>query len=124
MKGYPIAGHPLARTLVKVRSTVSGFAVGALLVLTAVNQPTDLRIAHPDASGGLHGRWQYAVNHPCRTEDSVNCYWDAQARGNHRGHSFYVITQWLDEDHARGSKQVCVFFWDRTFARAHDNCSR
>lgn len=25
---------------------------------------------------------------PCATEDSVNCYWDAQQRGNGEGRSF------------------------------------
>lgn len=28
---------------------------------------------------------------PCATEDSNNCYWDAQARGNGVGTSFVVI---------------------------------
>jgi hypothetical protein len=27
----------------------------------------------------------------CQTEDSDNCYWDAQTMGNGQGHSFYVI---------------------------------
>jgi len=28
---------------------------------------------------------------PCATEDSANCYWDAQSRGNGRGHSFISL---------------------------------
>lgn len=29
----------------------------------------------------------------CRTEDDErNCYWDAKTRGNHKGHSFVVIS--------------------------------
>lgn len=28
---------------------------------------------------------------PCPTEDSNNCYWDAQSRGNGQGTSFVVI---------------------------------
>lgn len=27
----------------------------------------------------------------CATEDSDNCYWDAQTMGNGQGRSFYVI---------------------------------
>ena len=27
----------------------------------------------------------------CPTEDSDNCYWDAQTQGNGQGHSFYTI---------------------------------
>lgn len=30
------------------------------------------------------------MTHPCVNEDSVNCYYDAQKRGNHKGVSFYV----------------------------------
>lgn len=70
------------------------------------------------------GRLVVAETTPCQAEDSLNCYWDASVRGNGHGHSFTVIRQWMDEDHARGSSRVCVFFWNRRFARAHDNCSR
>lgn len=28
-----------------------------------------------------------AISTPCPTEDSTNCYWDAQAQGNGRGTS-------------------------------------
>lgn len=30
---------------------------------------------------------------PCPTEDSVNCYWDAQTRGNHIGHDVVIIEE-------------------------------
>jgi hypothetical protein len=32
----------------------------------------------------------YSVSHPCVTEDSSNCFWDA-GRGNGLGHSFVDI---------------------------------
>lgn len=31
------------------------------------------------------------LDHPCGYEDSINCYWDAGAEGNHRGHSFFAV---------------------------------
>lgn len=30
---------------------------------------------------------------PCPTEDSTNCYWDAQTMGNGEGHDFVIIEQ-------------------------------
>jgi hypothetical protein len=27
---------------------------------------------------------------PCKTEDSINCYWDAGVRGNGKGRSFWT----------------------------------
>lgn len=35
--------------------------------------------------------WELANTTPCPTEDSDNCFWDAQERGNGLGHSFTVI---------------------------------
>lgn len=32
----------------------------------------------------------YAALPPCATEDSASCYWDASARGNGEGRSFYT----------------------------------
>lgn len=31
------------------------------------------------------------VSTPCPTEDSANCYWDAQGQGNGLGHSFISL---------------------------------
>jgi hypothetical protein len=45
----------------------------------------------------------------CPYEDSVNCYWDAQAVGNHRGHSFYVRLM----PGRKGHRIACVFYVDR-----------
>lgn len=32
-----------------------------------------------------------AFTTPCATEDSDNCYWDANSRGNHSGQSFVAV---------------------------------
>lgn len=37
---------------------------------------------------GRNGRIDGAILRPCKYEDSENCIWNAQTRGNHEGHSF------------------------------------
>ena len=32
-----------------------------------------------------------ALSTPCPAEDSTDCYWNAQTRGNGHGHSFIVF---------------------------------
>lgn len=32
---------------------------------------------------------------PCPTEDSMNCYWDAQMMGNQQGSDFADIMGWM-----------------------------
>jgi hypothetical protein len=54
---------------------------------------------------------------PCKTEDSVNCFWDARTQGNGRGHSF-IVRQVPGRAH-----MVCVFYVDRRYAKKHDYCS-
>jgi len=41
-------------------------------------------------AGGVENDEWYGLE-PCVTEDSDNCYWDAELRGNGKGWSFYVI---------------------------------
>ena len=50
---------------------------------------------------------------PCPLEDSSSCYWDAQAQGNHVGHSFYSI---------RVGRRDCVVYWNTQFNRKHGRC--
>lgn len=77
--------------------TVLGFALALSPVATA---------QAPDAP-----RWQ---TRPCKYEDSVNCYWDAQARGNGEGHSFYSV---------RVGKKVCHLYWQKKYAKRHNYCA-
>lgn len=53
---------------------------------------------------------------PCPQEDSVNCRWDAGARGNHRGHSFIVRKL------PGTAGMVCVFYIKPADARRWDYC--
>lgn len=57
-------------------------------------------------------KWQTT---PCKFEDSNNCYWDADVRGNGEGHSFYAIP-------SKGKR--CVIYWDRAFGAKHNRCYR
>lgn len=50
---------------------------------------------------------------PCAQEDSSNCYWDAGAAGDHRGHSFYSI---------RVGDRDCLIYWEDRYAKHHNRC--
>lgn len=45
--------------------------------------------------------WQ---THPCKSEDSVNCYWNAHTMGNGQGLSYYV------RELPGRRRMVCVFY--------------
>lgn len=60
-----------------------------------------------------HGVIRTALNTPCQYEDSTNCFWDAGASGNNKGHSFYSI---------KVGHKVCTIYWDRAFNRRHGFC--
>jgi len=51
---------------------------------------------------------------PCPVEDSVDCYWDADAT-NGTGHSF-IVHRFPD------GGPTCVMYVGRRYARHHDRC--
>jgi hypothetical protein len=40
--------------------------------------------------GAIYGDVTAPQLQPCKSEDSLNCYWDASKQGNGRGSSFFV----------------------------------
>lgn len=73
------------RTLV-----VAAIAASLAVIPSATAETASYPVAH----------W---MNRACPTEDSVNCFWDAKHRGNHKGDSFYVR-------HMPASNVVCVMY--------------
>lgn len=57
-----------------------------------------------------HPSWMTTA---CKSESSINCYWNAQQQGNGHGHSYYV--------HQIGNL-ICVTYAVDSFARANDYC--
>jgi hypothetical protein len=49
-----------------------------------------------------------SVSHPCKEEDSVNCYWNAGSAGNHQGHSF--ITRQMPKQGKQKRGTICVIY--------------
>lgn len=52
----------------------------------------------------------------CVEEDSVNCAWNAQVRGNRHGHSF-ITRRFPGRAHV-----TCIMFANRKYAAKHDHC--
>ena len=67
-----------AASAVLILSAIAGFILGSIFfpVQTATPAPT------PTSTVDLP---------PCEYEDSDNCFWDAQSRGNGEGTSFVVL---------------------------------
>lgn len=57
-----------------------------------------------------HPAW---MTHPCKSESSINCYWNATEQGNGVGHSYYV--------HRIGNL-ICVTYAVDSFAKHSDYC--
>lgn len=75
--------------------------------------------AHADSSAVQVTRLDVVpawVLRPCKTEDSVNCAWNAATQGNGRGHSF-VVRLVPGKAH-----MVCVFYAAPRYAASHDYC--
>lgn len=53
---------------------------------------------------------------PCKTEDSVNCYWDAKEQGNGQGHSYWSIRV---NDH-----RVAIVYWNERYNLKHGHTYR
>lgn len=102
-------------------TALAGVALGASLVTGSLVYGADsshhARTAH---TYGAHHAQRMAVprwmTRPCATEDSVNCYWDAHARGNGTGHSFYV------REFPGSARMVCVTYVGTRYAAHHDYC--
>jgi hypothetical protein len=84
-------------------------AVAAIVAL-GVSAPT---AAEAHKSPHIPG-W---ANKPCKSEDSVNCYWDAHTMGNGQGHS-YIVRQFPGY-----VKLVCVMYVKKA-DRHMDYCER
>lgn len=82
--------HKLATTLATAATTIALSATGGALLGLAASSPTTTATtaaaAAPDHPDPVHGRdipaW---VTRPCKTEDSVNCRWNARTQGNGHG---------------------------------------
>lgn len=46
--------------------------------------------ASADPNSTIHPKPHWLVT-PCAFEDGINCYWNARARGNHEGRSYFSI---------------------------------
>lgn len=60
----------------------------------------------------------YWIDRACPDEASVNCFWDAEQRGDGQGHS-YVVRQVPNSNGL-----VCVFYTEQPYAKDHDYCYR
>lgn len=83
-------------------ATLLGSGVATALPVTAQQSKPDLPV------------W---TTRPCPTEDSVNCRWVADERGDGKGHSFVV------REVPGSAHMVCVFYVDRKYAKRHDYCA-
>lgn len=84
----------------------AGIAVARINHYSATHHGTPYRqVSSTHHTPSLHSRFARTVNHPCRTESSVNCYWNARTMGNHRGRSYYVTG-------VPGPRGIaCVYYW-------------
>lgn len=114
-----------------MRSKIAGFVAGVLgavaLILASCNGELAMSPAL-GATGTVHLE-TYGPNHtqpmavpkwmtrPCAEEDSVNCYWDAQAMGNGHGHSFYIRRMPGDI-----TGLTCIVYVKPRDARRWDHC--
>jgi hypothetical protein len=62
------------------------------------------------------GKLPSSMNHPCKEEDSWNCFWDAGARGNKKGHSFVV--------RAMPSQNLVCWMYNKKADRHWDHCEK
>lgn len=100
-----ILGLGLAVTIILVTALA---AAGAAPVTAAPAAPVITKVARQDQPTAF---WMRV---PCEYEDSSNCYWAADARGNRIGHSFYVRNM--------PGPRTCIFFTERRYAQKHDRC--
>lgn len=54
---------------------------------------------------------------PCKSEDSVNCFWDARRAGNKVGKS-YIVRKFPGRNGT-----ICVMYVNKKYAKKHDYCS-
>lgn len=98
-----------------ILATLPANGVHAAIVKDAVHRV--VRVSgqdKPDAKHGVDIPWW--VTTPCKTEDSVNCRWNAKTQGNGKGHT-YIVRQFPGKAH-----MVCVMYAQRKYARTHDYC--
>jgi hypothetical protein len=61
------------------------------------------------------------MTRPCPTEDSLNCFWNAQEQGNGHGKSFYIRKM---PHTGKRHPLVCIFYVNRVEAHISDQCWR
>jgi hypothetical protein len=94
-------------TMTKIALLLAGILMGVILGQGSIAHASTPR---------PHSRPTWFEKVPCKSEDSVNCFWNANSRGNHRGHSFIVREM-------PGSKHmVCVMYLKKA-DRRWDYCS-
>jgi len=115
--------------MTKFLATLAATMIATLLISCAwVAGAVSIAPAH--AGGGntpdpvLKGVIARAATHPCPTEDSINCYWDARLQGNGHGHSFYSVRV---GGLTKGGEQIardCIIYWNPTYNRTYGQCYR
>ena len=109
--------------------TVAFGIVAAVATLLVANCSGELAM-QPAMGAATHHATTYGPAHtqrmgvptwmtrPCKTEDSVNCYWNAQRMGNGLGRSFYARLM----PHTHGL--VCITYVKTADAHVSDQCYR
>lgn len=106
------------------RAVLTAAIVAAGLTVTA--SPAVAQTRGQDAYG-VHHTAPMAVpvwmTHPCPEEDSTDCYWHAQTRGNGHGASFYAArVRLLGVDGRRLGVVSCHFLVPRAADRRFTSC--
>lgn len=70
---------------------IRGTLVAGGLILLALHHHHTFNGPHSEPQTGRFDIYQHGALRPCATEDSVNCYWDAQTMGNGIGTDFIVL---------------------------------
>lgn len=89
--------------------------IAAVTVSVAVSGAS-VAAASPAASPEPPARPVWART-ACVTEDSVNCYWNAEQMGNGNGQSFYVRL------FPGRAQMICVMYVNKRYAASHDYCT-
>lgn len=98
MKLFDLRGRALALVLLGIAVLVAGIAN---FVATG---PADAAHFKPATLQPVRPYW---VDRPCPAEDSNNCYWDAEVRGDGQGRSY--ITRQLP------GGRICVFYTKQAY---------
>lgn len=71
---------------------LAGITVATIIMAVAIVAPT---VSHSPVERTMAQLDRRPILPPCATEDSTQCYWDAQTMGNGRGRSFIALDDGL-----------------------------